>query len=110
VNATVTQSVPTFQEITFTKPSEGMARESAERWAAFAAGIRDERAAASRAEADIKHVGGVTWYDAPKPRRWHRCKVQTSGWIGFDLVERCACGAIRRNGRGGWFERNSRTH
>jgi hypothetical protein len=55
----------------------------------------------------MEHVGGVPWWAAPVPRRWHRCRAQTRGWRYFDEVERCACGAIRRNGRS-WLERNAR--
>lgn len=58
-------------------------------------------------EAGTVHVGGVCWYEARLPMRWHRCRVQTSGWIGFMRVVRCACGAISLNG-GRWRERNSR--
>jgi hypothetical protein len=57
---------------------------------------------------EIEHVDGIWWYEAPRPRRWHRCKPWTSGWMDlFGRVDRCACGAIRYNGRG-WIERNSR--
>jgi hypothetical protein len=50
----------------------------------------------------------AAWYNAPLPRRWHRCYVAQSGRIGTGaLYERCACGGIRRNG-GPWMERNSR--
>lgn len=58
-------------------------------------------------DAGIEHVNGVRWHEAPLPKWWHRCCVQTSGWIGLTLVERCACGAMSRNG-GRWSERNSR--
>jgi hypothetical protein len=52
---------------------------------------------------------GVAWYDAPVPRRWHRCIPQTLAVHGGRLVERCACGGIRIDGpRGPWMERNSR--
>lgn len=57
---------------------------------------------------EIWDRGGVSWHKAPLPRRWHRCRVQTRGWFNeFDLVERCACGAIRLDG-GSWLERNQR--
>lgn len=57
----------------------------------------------------MEHIDGVPWYDAPKPRRWHRCWVQTSAYVQFDRVERCACGAIRNPRFGSrWAERNSR--
>lgn len=56
---------------------------------------------------DIDHRDGVAWYDAPIPRRWHRCFVQTDGWLGLTRVWRCPCGAVALNG-GPWDERNSR--
>jgi hypothetical protein len=59
-------------------------------------------------QANVENVNGVWWNHAPIPRRWHRCQPQTRGWVnGFDLIERCACGAARRNG-GRWRERNGR--
>lgn len=58
-------------------------------------------------DAGTEHVNGVRWHEAPLPRRWHRCRTQTSGWVGLTRVERCACGALSRNG-GRWLERNSR--
>jgi hypothetical protein len=57
---------------------------------------------------ELTHRGGVTWMDAPKPRRWHRCTPQTVGnFAGLGHVERCACGAISEDGEH-WQERNSR--
>ena len=54
----------------------------------------------------IEHVDGIAWWDAPLPRRFHFCKAQTIGWLGFTTkIERCACGATRRNGRV-WFDKN----
>ena len=53
------------------------------------------------------HLNGVPWFEAPTPRRWHRCRAQTIGWLGFEQVERCACGAIRGGGYRTWLERNS---
>jgi hypothetical protein len=54
-------------------------------------------------------VGGVNWYDAPVPRRWHKCKPQTKAFIAERgwYVERCACGAIRHE-RDGWLDRNTK--
>lgn len=50
----------------------------------------------------------VPWFDAPKPRWWHRCKPWTIG-AGYSLiVQRCACGAIRQGARGPWIMRNGR--
>jgi hypothetical protein len=55
----------------------------------------------------LEHLDGVPWMEAPIPRRWHRCWAQTKGLVGFDEVERCACGAIRNTRFRGWMERNS---
>jgi len=49
---------------------------------------------------------GVNWFDAPLPRRWHRCRAQSRGNLGGH-VYRCACGAISPDGKY-WLERNSR--
>jgi hypothetical protein len=66
------------------------------------------RLAGERPADPHRHVDGVPWYEAPLPRRFHRCRPQTSGRAGhFDFVDRCACGAIRWNARY-WLERNSR--
>ena len=64
---------------------------------------RDERRASERALS----VDGVYWYEAKMPRRFHRCYAHTTGVVGLNLVERCACGAIRYSGSG-WMEKNSR--
>ena len=59
-------------------------------------------------ETTMEHRNGVEWADAPLPFWLHRCKPQTRGWVGFDRVERCACGATRfplRFGKG-WTGRN----
>jgi hypothetical protein len=55
----------------------------------------------------VEHKDDLPWFDAPKPRRWHRCRVQSTGWIDFTQYDRCPCGAVRINGRV-WIERNSR--
>lgn len=56
----------------------------------------------------VQNLDGVPWFEAKRPRRWHRCKPQTRGQAGFaGYLERCACGAISREGRH-WFDRNSR--
>jgi hypothetical protein len=78
-------------------------------------GLEDmmERIRMEQAEDDAElardSLGGVAWFDAPVPARLHECWVQTRGWVGFDQVHRCACGAIR-NPRfgGGWIDKNSR--
>jgi len=60
------------------------------------------------ASTEISHRNGVPWHEAPLPRRWHFCEVQTRGWRGyFTLVERCACGAISIDD-GRWKDKNSR--
>lgn len=57
----------------------------------------------------VEHRDGIDWFHAPIPRRLHRCTAWTVGWFNwFSKVERCACGAIRHDGRGHWAERNSR--
>lgn len=56
---------------------------------------------------DIVNRDDVWWFQAPIPRRWHRCRPQTTGCVGLTLYERCPCGAGRLNG-GPWLERNSR--
>ena len=53
------------------------------------------------------HREGIPWNVAPRPRRWHRCKPQTTGMVQATIIDRCACGAIRLGGRI-WTERNSR--
>jgi hypothetical protein len=63
-------------------------------------GVREAEAALG-----IHHVDGTPWHEAPLPKRWHRCWVQTCG---LD-AERCPCGAIRLPGVSSlWAERNSR--
>jgi hypothetical protein len=39
----------------------------------------------------IVNTKGVFWYDAPLPRRWHRCKP----WTNIITIRKshCACGA-----------------
>lgn len=54
----------------------------------------------------IENKDGIAWHDAPLPHRWHRCRTQTRGWQNFFTeIDRCACGATRRNG-GHWVNRN----
>lgn len=58
---------------------------------------------------ELEHRDGIPWWEAPVPRRWHKCSAQTVGWLSCGYVERCACGAISGLGaRGYWFDRNSR--
>lgn len=57
----------------------------------------------------ISHVDGVPWDRAPLPRRFHRCRAQSSGpveRVGF--VEQCACGGVRIDRTGEWMDRNAR--
>lgn len=56
----------------------------------------------------MTHTNGVPWYEAKIPMRIHRCKIQTTGMVGFEFVHRCACGAIKMARYPGWAEKNSR--
>lgn len=78
----------------------------------------------------VRHRDDTPWYMAPMPSRWHRCAPHTVAVVGYgiyrEVIERCACGAVRRYGtllevwrgpRDGdarylpgarWTERNSR--
>lgn len=57
----------------------------------------------------IQDLDGVSWDEVPKPRRWHRCRAQTRGFVLGDYVERCPCGGMSAPARfKGWIERNSR--
>ena len=53
-------------------------------------------------------LDGIAWHDAPIPPHLHRCHPQTTGWIGFDQIQRCPCGAIRNTRFRGWLEKNTR--
>lgn len=55
----------------------------------------------------VEHRGSVWWHDTAVPRRWHRCRAQSRGWVGLNYYERCACGGLNIN-RWGWVERNAR--
>ena len=60
-----------------------------------------------------EHVDGISWFDAPKPHRLHRCRPQSTAYdiLGLVIVERCACGAVRFDADTAnrpWIERNSR--
>jgi hypothetical protein len=58
---------------------------------------------------EVEHFHGIPWHDAPVPSRFHRCRVQTRGYIHyFTPVQRCACGAIRMDNHRRWLDRNSR--
>lgn len=57
---------------------------------------------------EIAHTNGIPFWEAPLPWRWHRC--QPWSWMNIPamgLIQRCACGAIRRD-QGTWIEKNSR--
>lgn len=55
----------------------------------------------------IFHTNGIPWHEAPLPRRFHRCWIQTYGMVGGIIVSRCPCGAISYD-LYDWMERNSR--
>lgn len=56
-----------------------------------------------------RHLDGVPYWEAPIPGRFHKCWVQTLGWVQHvRRVDRCACGAIRLFPWPEWTERNSR--
>lgn len=61
---------------------------------------------------EIGHKGGVPWWKADLPRRFHRCRPQTIGWAtaGAPTCYRCACGAMGEayKGRLSWVDRNAR--
>jgi hypothetical protein len=54
----------------------------------------------------LESAGGIAWYDALLPSRWHPCMPQTRGNMGGHYTERCACGAARDSSRGPWTWRN----
>lgn len=57
---------------------------------------------------DIKHLDGVPWHETELPPANHRCWPQTDGWIQFEQVQRCACGAIRYGRDPVWTRINER--
>jgi hypothetical protein len=56
-------------------------------------------------DGEIQHKDGIPFYRAAAPFYFHFCKAQTQGYIFGVFIERCACGATRRDGMF-WFERN----
>jgi hypothetical protein len=42
----------------------------------------------------VWNLDGVSWCDAPPPRRWHRHWAQTQALIDGVFVRRCPCGAL----------------
>ena len=90
----------------FTGPEE-----DEERWVREDFGFHqhDVFSAPSAALAYIEHLDGVPWHDALPPFWLHRCRAQTRGrGVRGELIERCACGAIRFEHLPGWGERNQR--
>lgn len=71
------------------------------------AGMADQLGAL-QAEMTARQAGA--WYNAPLPRRWHRCRPHNSGITALGrLAERCVCGGIRLGGPPHpWLERNAR--
>lgn len=52
----------------------------------------------------IEHRDDVQWFEAePHLRLWQRHRWQTRGLSGLDFIERCSCGAMRREGKGRWW-------
>jgi hypothetical protein len=71
---------------------------------------RDGLTSGTDAQPEIHNRDGIWWYDAPRPRRLHRCTPWTQAWSGPEnmrYTERCACGSIRFRRNGGWSDRNS---
>src|ERR1022692_3959607 len=64
--------------------------------------VRTHESATTR----IESLDGIEWGNGDPPRRWHRCRPQTRGWIGPDYTERCNCGAARMDPSGLWIHRN----
>lgn len=60
----------------------------------------------------VFHLDGIPWNEAPVPRRWHRCWIQTWGYAGVTfhpIVNRCPCGATRfPTISEHWSDRNTR--
>lgn len=52
-------------------------------------------------------VDMILWYEAPLPRRWHRCWAQTADASFSPSVRRCPCGGVSLD-YGRWVGRNSR--
>lgn len=61
-----------------------------------------------RTRADLLGTGGDRWWQAPLPRRWHRCRAWTMGRVDGALIMRCACGGFRFASERFWMDRNSR--
>jgi hypothetical protein len=57
---------------------------------------------------ETKHRNGVAWHEAKRPFPLHKCRAQTTGYIGISEVQRCACGGIRNGKHHGWLRKNER--
>jgi hypothetical protein len=58
---------------------------------------------------DASHKNGIPWNRARMPQARHDCFVQSEGYIGNMLIQRCACGAMRAGGRtSNWNDKNAR--
>lgn len=63
---------------------------------------------ANPVEAPVWSLGGVPWYEAPAPPRWHRHVPHSVGWFEpGDAVSVCPCGAIRAESEGWWARPDS---
>lgn len=54
------------------------------------------------------HRDGIAWYEAKPPSLLHKCQAQTTGFIGFTEMQRCACGAIWDTTYRNWIYKNQR--
>ena len=54
------------------------------------------------------NLDNLAWYDAPLPRWWHWCFVQTFGFVDGTYVARCPCGAIMYGLGSKWRNKNER--
>lgn len=55
----------------------------------------------------METLNGVDWWEADPPPRLHHCWPQSRMWSRRELVERCACGALRFDGTRPWIDRNT---
>lgn len=57
---------------------------------------------------DLRHLGGLYWYEVDAPELDHACTPQSAGWLDpGEWAERCACGGVKLN-QGEWADVNSR--
>lgn len=54
----------------------------------------------------IQHYRDLKWDEVPIPKRRHKCRTQSCGYM--DSMGRCACGAFRSGPFSAWVGRNSR--